>query len=421
MSSDGMAVRAEGLGKRYRFGRRNAYPTLREALVTAAAAAVARISPFRSPAGADGRSPETFWALRDVSFEVARGEVLGILGPNGAGKSTLLKILSRITDPTTGYAEIRGRFGSLLDVGTGFHPELTGRENVFLNGAILGMTRADVVARFDEIVAFAETEAFVDTPVKHYSTGMYLRLAFAVAAHLEPDVLIVDEVLAVGDAAFQDRCLGKIGEVARDGRTVLFVTHNMAVVQRLCTRAILLRHGTTVADGRPAHVIGTYLAALDAGGSMDLAARRGRPGTGRVRLVRVEVSRGDDGRAGALATGHPARISLHVDGVLPQLSCSFTIYDRLGQPVTYFDSIEHGAHDVAAGASRVFCCDIDELLLVPGRYRVNAAVSSDGELHDHVEAAAVLHVEEGIVRGRPVARDPAYGSIVMPHRWSTPA
>jgi lipopolysaccharide transport system ATP-binding protein len=205
---------------------------------------------------------EEFWALRDVSFEVHPGEVVGIIGRNGAGKSTLLKILSRITEPSSGTAKLRGRVASLLEVGTGFHPELTGRENVFLNGAILGMTRAEVRRKFDEIVAFAEVDQFIDTPVKHYSSGMYVRLAFAVAAHLEPEILIVDEVLAVGDAAFQRKCIGKIGEVSREaGRTVLFVSHNMGVVANLCSRATLLSNGSILADGPPNRVLNTYIKA----------------------------------------------------------------------------------------------------------------------------------------------------------------
>jgi lipopolysaccharide transport system ATP-binding protein len=224
------------------------YRMLREEIVGAVRAVFRR-----KPAG------ETFWALRDVSFDVPRGEVLGIVGSNGAGKSTLLKILSRITEPTSGYAEIRGRVNSLLEVGTGFHPELTGRENVFLNGAILGMKRAEIRRKFDEIVAFSEIDRFLDTPVKHYSSGMYVRLAFAVAAHLEPEVLIVDEVLAVGDARFQKKCLGKIQDVATAGRTVLFVSHNLQAVRRLCSSAVLLKEGGVIAQGRPEAVLSTYL------------------------------------------------------------------------------------------------------------------------------------------------------------------
>ncbi len=247
--SDNVAIRVEGLGKQYRIGGpRVPYRTLRDTL-----ASVAR-NPFRRE-----RERESFWALRDVSFEVRRGEVLGIIGRNGAGKSTLLKILSRITEPTEGRAEIHGRVGSLLEVGTGFHPELTGRENTYLNGAILGMRRQEIDNKFDEIVAFAGVERFVDTPVKHYSSGMYLRLAFAVAAHLEPEILVVDEVLAVGDAAFQKKCVGKMAEVATEGRTVLFVSHNIGAVRRLCGRCLLLSEGRVVVDGATETVLGEYL------------------------------------------------------------------------------------------------------------------------------------------------------------------
>jgi len=221
-----VAIRVENLGKLYHLGKRERYRTLRDTLVASIAAPFRRLRSGPSSSG----GPETIWALKDVSFEVKHGEVIGIIGRNGAGKSTLLKILSRITEPTEGQATISGRVGSLLEVGTGFHPELTGRDNIFLNGAILGMKKAEIERKFDEIVAFAEVERFIDTPVKHYSSGMYVRLAFAVAAHLEPEILIVDEVLAVGDVAFQKKCLGKMGEASRSGRTVLFVSHNMAAV-----------------------------------------------------------------------------------------------------------------------------------------------------------------------------------------------
>lgn len=244
-------IRVENLGKRYQLGMThtnllserlgNGVRSLRQRLL--GREAVARPSRSASP------QPDEFWALRDVSFEVRQGDVVGIIGRNGAGKSTLLKILSRITSPTTGQIEIFGRVASLLEVGTGFHPELTGRENIYLNGAILGMTKAEVRRKFDEIVDFAEVEKFIDTPVKRYSSGMYVRLAFAVAAHLEPEILIVDEVLAVGDAAFQKKCLGKMGDVAREGRTVLFVSHNMAAVRALCGKAVVLKNGQLDFDG----------------------------------------------------------------------------------------------------------------------------------------------------------------------------
>jgi lipopolysaccharide transport system ATP-binding protein len=249
-----LAIKAVGLGKRYRIGdalRQVRFDTLRDALGS--------LLPWGSQSGA-GRDAGTIWALRDASFQIATGEVVGMIGHNGAGKSTLLKILSRITEPTEGLAEIDGRVGSLLEVGTGFHPELTGRENIYLNGAILGMSRADIDRKFDEIVSFAETEAFLDTPVKRYSSGMYLRLAFAVAAHLEPDILIIDEVLAVGDAAFQKKCLGKMGDVAKQGRTVLFVSHNMGAVRALCVRSLVFNAGRVVFDGATDQAIAFYLA-----------------------------------------------------------------------------------------------------------------------------------------------------------------
>ena len=251
-------IRASGIAKRYQIvGNRDRavqFNTLAEWIVKALR----------------GRArPETLWALRDVSFEVAAGEVIGIIGHNGAGKSTLLKIISLITEPTRGELEIVGRVGSLLDVGIGFHPELSGRENVFLNGAILGMRRAEITRKFDEIVAFAGTEAFLDTPVKHYSSGMYMRLAFAVAAHLDPEILIVDEVLAVGDAAFQKKCLGKIGDVAKQGRTVLFVSHNLGAVRSLCTRGIVLSGGAMQFDGAVDEAIARYLSSAADRGAQD--------------------------------------------------------------------------------------------------------------------------------------------------------
>ncbi|MCK5449060.1 MAG: ATP-binding cassette domain-containing protein, partial [Gemmatimonadetes bacterium] len=292
------AVRVSGLSKQYHIGAvRERFPTLRDQLSDALIAPFRRASKLlRGQATGAAELDETIWALEDISFEVGRGEVVGIIGHNGAGKSTLLKILSRITEPTTGYAEIHGRVGSLLEVGTGFHPELTGRENIYLNGAILGMRRAEIVRKFDEIVAFAEVERFIETPVKHYSTGMHLRLAFAVAAHLEPDILVIDEVLAVGDAAFQRKCLNKMEDVSEHGRTILFVSHNMAAVTRLCERTLLLNHGHLIADGPSHEVVGAYLhtgmgtTAVREWSDLELA-----PGgdIARLRAVRIRTSTGD--------------------------------------------------------------------------------------------------------------------------------
>jgi lipopolysaccharide transport system ATP-binding protein len=253
-----LAIRAEGLSKLYRIGERQRYRALRDTLAQAISAPLRRLrSAGKGPSSSVERS--TFWALKDVSFEIKEGEVIGIIGRNGAGKSTLLKILSRITLPTGGEAFIHGRVGSLLEVGTGFHPELTGKENIYLSGAILGMRKAEIEHKFDEIVAFAEVEKFIDTPVKHYSSGMYVRLAFGVAAHLEPEILLIDEVLAVGDAEFQMKCLGKMNSVAREGRTVLFVSHNMTYINQLCSRSLLLVNGCLAHEGRTAEVVTKYL------------------------------------------------------------------------------------------------------------------------------------------------------------------
>jgi lipopolysaccharide transport system ATP-binding protein len=251
------AIRVENVGKQYRLGARKARPnTMREAIAGALTAPLHNLRQLRSLGSTDGQDrDDAIWALRDVCFEVRQGEVLGIVGNNGAGKSTLLKVLSRITTPTTGRAWVHGRMGSLLEVGTGFHPELTGRDNIYLNGAILGMERSYIASRFDEIVAFAEVERFLDTPVKHYSSGMYLRLAFAVAAHLPSEILVIDEVLAVGDAGFQKKCLAKMGEVASEGRTILFVSHNLNAIQRMCPRSVLLQGGRLTADGDTSDVL----------------------------------------------------------------------------------------------------------------------------------------------------------------------
>jgi lipopolysaccharide transport system ATP-binding protein len=308
-----IAIKVENLSKLYRIGsRQNGYRTLRESIVNAVSSPFRRLSSViglgssisASASSVPGPRPsvvssETIWALKDVSFEVKHGEIVGIIGRNGAGKSTLLKILSRITEPTEGNAEIHGRAGSLLEVGTGFHPELTGRENIYLNGAILGMKKSEIEQKFDQIVAFAEIDRFIDTPVKYYSSGMYVRLAFAVAAHLEPEILLVDEVLAVGDAAFQNKCLGKMGDVAKEGRTVLFVSHNMATVRRLCKRGIWLETGKVKLIGTAGECIDMYIGSVeDFPGSelgfFDLATRSDRSGNGKVRFRTIRLV-GSDG------------------------------------------------------------------------------------------------------------------------------
>jgi len=339
-SAGAAAIRVEALGKRYRIGRRARYKALRD-VIARAAAAPARIA--RTLVGsAPAPSPEeTIWALRGVSFEVRHGEVVGIIGRNGAGKSTLLKILSRITVPTEGRAEITGRIGSLLEVGTGFHQELTGRENIFLNGAILGMRRAEIARKFDEIVAFAGVEKFVDTQVKHYSSGMYLRLAFSVAAHLDPEILLVDEVLAVGDAAFQRKCLDKMQDVGRHGRTVLFVSHNMPAIARLCERTIMLDAGGVKLDGPSHRVVAAYLSS-DVGTT---AAREWRdpataPGDQTAKLRAVRVRAPDGTVTDAIDIRRPVGIEMDFDVCEPgwTFAANFDFYNEEG--LLLFGAIE---------------------------------------------------------------------------------
>lgn len=396
-----IAIRVEGLGKKYRRGVEQ-YGSLMDRLRRA-------------------KSGEEFWALKDVSFEVKQGEVLGIIGRNGAGKTTLLKLLSRITRPTAGRAEIYGRVGSLLEVGTGFHPELTGRENIYLNGAILGMRKHEIDRKFDEIVAFAETEKFIDTPVKRYSSGMYVRLAFSVAAHLEPEIMLVDEVLAVGDLAFQAKCLGKMENVAREGRTILFVSHNMGAIQALCQRGIFLQRGIVAADCQVAEAIGKYLKSLEASAVIDVQHRSERRGRNKTRLVKVEISTDERDASGVLVTGRPALFKFYVSDWMPDLECQFNIYDEWGQAIVNFNSAMQGTDDVAnPSGENKFVCKVDELLLFPGRYRINVAIRGDGELQDHVEGAAIFRVEQGTLRGRVISGHRGPARVCLRHRWVTP-
>lgn len=421
-------IHVENLGKKYIIGHqveggaiKGGFPTLRDRITDGANWLKRQLVSTISGQKIAEPTSEEFWALKDVSFEIKRGDCIGIIGRNGAGKSTLLKILSRITEPTTGQITINGRVASLLEVGTGFHPELTGRENVYLNGAILGMSKTEIEKKFDEIVEFAEVEKFLDTPVKRYSSGMYVRLAFAVAAHLEPEILIVDEVLAVGDAAFQKKCLGKMGEVATEGRTVLFVSHNMATIQALCHRGILLQNGIVGRDATANEAIGTYLRSIEQAASQNLLERKDRAGKGPVRLCRVEVSTNDADSANTLATGRSAQFLFHITSILPQLTCVFTIYDQSGQAVANFNSAIHSPEDLYdATASPRFTCIIDDLPLVPGRYRINIAIYGNQQLQDHIEAAAIFDVEAGTLRGRPVSENSGYGSVALSHRWKIP-
>ena len=417
-----IAINIEDLGKKYHIGGvQKSYYRLTDQLADIVVAPFRRAGNLiRGQAGGAAELDETIWALKDVSFQIKSGEIVGIIGRNGAGKSTLLKILSGISDPTEGFADIYGRVGSLLEVGTGFHPELTGRENIYLNGAILGMKKAEIESKLDEIVAFAEIDKFLDTPVKHYSSGMYVRLAFSVAAHLEPEILLVDEVLAVGDIAFQRKCLGKMDDVAQQGRTVVFVSHNMGLLQQLCERGIFLQEGTVHTDGTITEAVDAYLQTLERAISQDLSKRTDRKGVGQARLVFTEVTNGSNGHSSILKTGQPARFVFCVDAFVPGIACNFFIHDAIGQPVTSFYSRVHGpadAYDPQNGLK--FVCELDELLLLPGRYRIDVAIVGDNKLQDFIEAAGVFEVSDGQVGGRPAQHDGKV-SVVMEHRWTLP-
>lgn len=376
-----LAVRAQGVSKLYRIGRRARHDTLRDLLAGTTAA------PFRRLRGRSGRpsehDAERLWALRDVSLEVRHGEVVGIVGANGAGKSTLLKILSRITEPTEGRIEMRGRLGSLLEVGTGFDPELTGRENVYLNGAILGMKRGEIRRRFDEIVEFSEVERFIDTPVKRYSSGMYMRLAFAVAAHLEPDILVVDEVLAVGDAGFQRKCLGRMGDAAQNGRTVLFVSHNMLAVEDLCDRAVWLENGRVADEGQPKAVISNYLQ-----GTFSTDTERvwedpaTAPGTDELRLYGARVRPEAGSPKDPITVRTPLVMEFEYRSLLPNeyLSPSVALYNEQGVVVftsgPTFDP-EGRERKRPAGLYR-HICRVPGDLLNDGMHRVVLYVDRNG-------------------------------------------
>jgi lipopolysaccharide transport system ATP-binding protein len=420
-----IAIQTSDLGKRYRLGvHGRGYGTLREAIAGAVRRPFQRGGERAEETEHDAADPDTLWALNHLSVTIHNGEVVGLIGHNGAGKSTLLKILSRITEPTTGWADVTGRVGSLLEVGTGFHPELTGRENIFLNGSILGMRREEIRARFDEIVEFAEIERFLDTPVKRYSSGMSVRLAFAVAAHLEPEILLVDEVLAVGDASFQRKSLAKMSEVAGEGRTVLFVSHNLAIIQALCRRGILLERGEVVTDAPVKDAIAAYLAGLERSASTDLLERtdRDRRGYRDTLIRRVEVRAEGGGPADAIVAGQPVTISVEVTEPVPGLECQLVIANALGQPVATLDSQKSSAADTRDSPSGTGVeCALESLPLVPGRYRIDVIVRGRDQLQDGMQAATFFDVEPGVVAGRPISAGEAEGIVALGHRWRLPA
>jgi lipopolysaccharide transport system ATP-binding protein len=395
-------IRAEGLGKKYIIGHQSVGrpDTLRDMLTQQASRLVRSARDMATgKALVSGDEREEFWALKDVNFEIKRGEVVGIIGRNGAGKSTLLKVLSRITEPSEGRITIDGRVASLLEVGTGFHPELTGRENIFLNGAILGMTRGEIRHKFDEIVDFAGVEKFLDTPVKRYSSGMYVRLAFSVAAHLEPEILVVDEVLAVGDAEFQKKCLGKMHDVAGQGRTVLFVSHNMTAVQSLCERGLLLQKGVLVNEGLTQDVVGGYLdmasSKLTSNGRINDVNRKGR---GALKFKQIEFHVPGMPTAGNPVTGAPCEIVLKFSGDemksgSARIGVGFN--DRNGNQLFLLANEASSREQLQVKDGAEIICHIDKFPLSEGPYGIDLFLEVDGEIEDWLQESLACQVESG--------------------------
>jgi lipopolysaccharide transport system ATP-binding protein len=383
-------LRLDGVGKHYNLGGMAPYQTLRDS-----------VAGFFSRKGADEADAHEkgkgFWALRNVSFELKEGEVLGIVGRNGAGKSTLLKLLSRITTPDEGEIRVRGRIGSLLEVGTGFHPELTGRENIYMNGVLLGMTHREVGRKFDEIVAFSGVEEFLDTPVKRYSSGMRVRLGFAVAAHLDPEILVIDEVLAVGDAEFQRKCLGRMNTVASEGRTVLFVSHQMEAIQSLCTRAIWLESGQMKLDGPASEVVSSYLASTAQATVSGIGSREDRSGKGNLRITDLTI--GDDaGRPPS--TGRPATIVFSITAKEPvqvqeKIVARFSIRDNMDRIVALLTNESPGQELTFDGSTGEARCTIPKLALMSGEYTADVSLWSNGYLEDKVNRALGFTVMAG--------------------------
>jgi lipopolysaccharide transport system ATP-binding protein len=423
-----VVIAVENLSKSYLVGHqsteRERYTALRDVIGREARNFARKaVDVVRGRQIVQGDEVEEFWALKDVSFEVRQGEVLGVIGRNGAGKSTLLKILSRITEPDRGRAILRGRVASLLEVGTGFHPELTGRENIFLNGTILGMKRAEIKRKFEEIVAFAAVEQFLDTPVKRYSSGMHVRLAFAVAAHLEPEILIVDEVLAVGDAEFQKKCLGKMQDVSsKQGRTILFVSHNMAAVESLCGSAILLAHGRNVTHGKTSVVVQAYLRDMSRASTTPLDQRTDREGSGDARFVSLTLEGPNGSHVSAFQCGTEATLHLVVEnrtkGELRDFRVALGIDDEMGQRVALLDTMLVGAHmsGISPGRRNVHVV-IPKMALMPGRYRLTLYATINGIVADWIKDAAIVDVESGDYYGTGHMPEHGQGMLLLDHRF----
>jgi lipopolysaccharide transport system ATP-binding protein len=413
--NDDISIRVENLGKLYRIGEREPYKTLRDSL----ARSFRRWRHLGSPEKLD----QYIWALKGVSFNVSKGEVVGIIGTNGAGKSTLLKILSRIAEPTEGYAEVFGRVGSLLEIGTGFHPELTGRENVYLSGAILGMKKREIEDKFNDIVAFAELEKFISTPVKYYSSGMYVRLAFAVAAHLEPEVLLVDEVLAVGDAGFQKKCLGKMGQVAGEGRTVLFVSHNMAAVENLCQRVVVLDQGRVVFLGSAEAAIRTYMSnVMLRTVSIPIASRNDRRGNGKVRIVSFHIEDENGKPVQAIRTGQNCTFAFgyRCKDNQPQRNVvvSFAILNSLGVSLILHRTNFTGQNFQTVPPQGIIRCQIPRFPLVADLYFIGTYVEVGNDVSDDPGIIAQFTVEEGDFFGTGNPGISSHSPFLVEGSWS---
>jgi len=413
-------ISVEGIGKHYRIGQlqQERYSTFSEQLGQLVRSPLRRL---RRSTAAEATA-NSIWALQNVSFEIKRGEVVALIGNNGAGKSTMLKILSRITAPSTGSVTLKGRVGSLLEVGTGFHPELTGRENIFLNGSLLGMSRHEIARKFDEIVAFAEVEQFIDTPVKFYSSGMYVRLAFAVSAHLEPEILIVDEVLAVGDARFQKKCIGKMGDVAREGRTVIFVSHNMATIANLCTRAILLRNGTKVDEGLTDAIITRYLASIADAPSGSLSGRTDRKGRGEIRVTDIQYLDSHGSPTQYPICGEPLTVRVCYESQSPRLfaNCVVTLsVNKDERPYFLLSTDLPDTRQLDLEDSGAIEFHLPELPLTEGSYYLIFWLMSNGEVQDFVDHAMELQVVDGDYFGTGKSSPSGWaGKIVLVrHSW----
>jgi len=415
-------ITTTGISKRYALGSAGRkHDTFRDVLTDLPQKFFRAMQP-RNGHGHPSDSRRTIWALKDISFDVQRGQVVGIVGRNGAGKSTLLKVLSRITEPTEGQIEIRGRVNSLLEVGTGFHTELTGRENIYLNGAILGMSKRKIDSAFDEIVAFAETDKFLDTPVKHYSSGMYMRLAFAVAAHLDSDILLVDEVLSVGDAAFQEKCLGKIRMTARSGKTVVFVSHNMASVQALCHRAILLDRGRVVVDSSPSEVIRTYLSDAKSGTCVSLGDWPDRKTNGEARIQELHIADGQGQPATVIPAGSDLQFTIVANFNRPVVDPCFGIivHSATGEPLVDIRSIHSGLRSGRVRGPVKIVAVARNLWLYPGHYVLSPWIADSNCSHDidYVRLCATLTLAPASGDHGDLKLDPLWGKYWVPSTWS---